>query len=179
LSRKLGIRNAHNEHLVYSDLIHYLKPPRRDGIRERRMRKAKPRRSRRNRLRRANRRDAERPRAAARADTPRENNDAIGDAARRKHVNAVTAFKYPPERTKSRCHLHSGGGGGGREEVAQLGVLEVVEGTENVGQIHRKSAELGSPFECASGRDAGSLLLILAGMRELPVTRAVRKWELS
>jgi len=38
-------------------------------------------------------------RVRARADMPRENTDAIGDATRRKYVNAVTAFKYPPKKS--------------------------------------------------------------------------------
>jgi len=37
-------------------------------------------------------------RVRARADMPRENTDAIGDSTRRKYVNAVNAFKYPPKK---------------------------------------------------------------------------------
>lgn len=59
----------------------------------------------RNRLRRANRRDADV--LVVRADTPRENSNAIGDAARRKHVSAVTAFKYPAEHAERAAPMSS------------------------------------------------------------------------
>lgn len=64
-------------------------------------RKAKPRRSRRNRLRRVNRRGDADVLVVYRAGAPRENTDAIGDAARRRHVSAVTAFKYPAKQARA------------------------------------------------------------------------------
>lgn len=65
VAETVGIRNAHNEHLVYSDLIHYLKRRAFENGVYAEGETAAARGG--NRLRRANRRDAERPRRRPRA----------------------------------------------------------------------------------------------------------------
>lgn len=109
VAETVRIRNARNEHLVIFRGPYPLpKPPQRDGIRERRMRKAKPCAARGGIAYVAQivvKRNVLVVHARARAVMPRENTDAIGDTARRKHVNAVNAFKYPQKQTENRCRF--------------------------------------------------------------------------
>jgi len=104
VAETVRIRNAHNEHLVYIFRPYPLPKTyrKRDGIWERCMRKVKPPPLAAESLTSTQiivTRNVLVVRVRARADMPRENTDAIGDATRRKYVNAVTAFKYPPKKS--------------------------------------------------------------------------------